>query len=323
MSLFLFHGPDVYSHREKLKFWRREFEKKHGGDTNIALLDGKTTTASEIMQICGSLPFLGEKRLTIVKDFLRDAKDEERHALADDLEKIPDFCVLIFSESEAPDKRLVLYKKLLKLGEAMEFTAPAGSKLTAWIEKTVEKLGGTISREAVLLLTQHHASDLYRLENNIAKLAGYADNREITKADIELLLDMRLETSIFRLTDSIGQKNSAAALQTLHHLIDSGEELHGILSMIMRQFRIIAGIGSLLQEGASREAMISKLKVHPFVVSNTIPQAKNFSPEQLARAYDLLVDIDTKLKSGGIKILTGDSREFVLAMDRLVLALAR
>jgi hypothetical protein len=43
--------------------------------------------------------------------------------------------------------------------------------------------------------------------------------------------------------------------------------------------------------------------------------------DQLRRAYELLIDMDTKLKSGGIKVLAGDNREFVLALDRLVVQL--
>ena len=39
--IFLFFGDDVYSHREKIAFWRSEFEKRHGGDMNIEILAGK------------------------------------------------------------------------------------------------------------------------------------------------------------------------------------------------------------------------------------------------------------------------------------------
>lgn len=320
MSIFLFFGDDLWTHREKLKFWQAEFEKKYG-DMNISVLYGKETSANEIFQNCAAAPFLSEKRFAMVNDFMNEASAEEQTALTELLEKIPDFCTLVFSESAVPDRRTTLYKKIQKIGKLSEFPALTGSKLLAWIEKTVERRGGAIEKEAVISLSELSNGDLFRLENEIAKLVGYAGERSITKADIELLMDTQLSTSIFRLTDGIGQKNRKVSLETLHQLLDTGEGLHRILYMIMRQFRIITCVKDLAEQGMRRDEITAKLKEHPFVISNTMGQAQNFTKEQLKRAYELLIVIDTKLKSGGIKIFAGDNREFILALDRLVLDL--
>lgn len=323
MAVLLLFGEDTYSQREKLKFWQKEFAKKYDGDTNITTLQGEDTSAQEIFQTCSSLPFLSEKRFTLVKNFLSEAKDEERSKMADLVEKIPDFCTLAFSEMDEIDKRISLYKRIQKIGKIYEFNAVSGSKLLGWIEKTAEKHGGEIEKEAVIFLAEFVGSDLYKLENEIAKLIGYAGERQVTKKDVELLVDAQFATSIFRLTDGIGQKNRKKALETLHQLIESGEDLHRTLYMVMRQLRIILSVKDLASKGMSQGEITSKLKEHPFVISNTITQARNFSFDQLKRAYELLIIMDTKLKSGGIKILAGDNREFVLAMDRLVIDLCK
>lgn len=323
MAVFLFHGADTYSQREKLDFWHDEFQKKYGGDMNVSVLSGKDSTANQIFQNCAAMPFLSEKRLVVVKNFLSDASEEERTALTEMVEGVPDFCVLVFSEMEGFDKRINIYKKLQKIAKVVEFPAIVGSKLLGWIEKRVESGGGKMEKDAVIYLAELVAGDLYKMGNEVAKLVAYAGERPVTKADIDLLVDTQLDTSIFRLTDGVGQKNKKVALDTLHQLIESGEELHGILYMIMRQFRIIMGVKDLMSQGLSRDGIVAKLHEHPFVVSNTMSQAKNFSIEQLKRAYKLLIDIDTRLKSGGIKVLAGDNREFVLALDKLVLDLCR
>lgn len=322
MAVFLFYGDDTYSLEKKLQFWKQEFEKKHGGDMNISIFPGDTL-AGEIFQACCALPFLGEKRLVIVKNFFTEASDEARSGFADLIEQIPDFCVLVFAETAGIDRRLGLFKKLQKFGKLTEFFTVTGGKLLGWIQDEVAARGATIEKDAVITLAELLPADLYRLENEIAKLVSFANGRIINKKDIELLVDVELEASIFKLTDGIGQKNRRVSLQTLHQLIDTGEELHRILYMIMRQFRIILCVKDLLGHGLSRDAIASKIKEHPFVVSNTMMQSKNFSLDQLKRAYELLVDIDTRLKSGGIKVLVGDTREFVLALDRLVLELCR
>lgn len=322
MPIFLFFGDDLYSHSEKLKFWQKEFEKKYGGDMNIAALDGEKCSALDIFQAASSIPFLSEKRLTIVKNFLSEGEENERTACAALLEKIPEFSVLIFSESAgSPDRRTALFKKIQKIGKPMEFPNLTGSKLLAWIEKGVQDRGGKIEAEAAILLTELAGNDLYRLENEIAKLVGFAQDRPVNKSDIELLTDTKFETSIFRFTDGIGQKNEKLSISTLHHLIESGEELHRILSMIMRQFRIILTVKDLIEQGMRQTEITAKVREHPFVISNAAQQARNFTFEQLRRAYELLIEMDTKLKTGGIKVLARDNREFVLALDRLVLEL--
>lgn len=321
MAVFLFHGADTYSQREKLNYWKSEFEKKHGGDMNINIFEGKDAKANEIFQAASSMPFLAEKRLTIVQNFLAEGDADEKSVMADFVEKVPDFSVLVFSETEDVDKRISLYKRIQKNGKVVEFSHMTGGKLLGWIEKEVEKRGGRIEKEAVIFLTELVTGDLYRLENEIAKLVGYAGGRPIAKSDIELLVDTQLATSIFRLTDSIGLKNQKGSLLNLHQLIETGEELHGILYMIMRQFRILTSVKDLVMQKFSRDAIVAKIHEHPFVVSNTMAQCRNFSFDQLKRAYKLLIEIDTKLKSGGIKILAGDNREFVLALDKLVLDL--
>lgn len=322
MAAFLFYGDDVYSLEKKLHFWKQEFEKKHGGDMNTSIFSGDET-ANDIFQACSSLPFLAEKRLVIVKNFFSDGDDEEKSKFADMIEQIPDFCICVVAETAGIDRRISLFKKLQKFGKLTEFESITGGKLLGWIQAQIEERGGDIAKDAVISLAELLPADLYRLENEIEKLVSFAKGRQITKKDIELLVDVELEASIFKLTDGIGQKNLKTSLNTLHQLIDSGEDMHRILYMIMRQFRIILCVKDLLGQGLSKEAIASKLKEHPFVVSNTMTQSRNFSPTQLQKAYDLLIKMDTKLKTGGIKILAGDNRELVLALDRLVLDLCK
>jgi len=321
MAAFLFFGSDVYSQTQKLHFWKTEFEKKHG-ELNISILDGAQVPPGEIISAVNSVPFLGEKRLVIVKNFLSQGDAENHKPLTELLKDIPDFTVLIFSEFGAVDRRLSLYKKLKKEATIEEFAALEGTKLTNWIAGYVTKHGGSIRHDASLLLAQQTEGNLYRLENELRKLVGYTNGeREIGLREVELLVKTSFSTSIFKLTDSIGQKNQRLALKTLHELIDSGDELHGILYMIMRQFRIITGVKDLVDRGLRQDEITSELKEHPYVVKNTMGQARNFSMTQLKRAYKLLREIDTRLKTGGIRIVTGDNREFVLALDTLIVRL--
>ncbi|MEK7528533.1 MAG: DNA polymerase III subunit delta [Patescibacteria group bacterium] len=331
-NIFLFFGADTYSMNEKISFWKSEFIKKHGGDINLDEMDGAVVVSGSLVSILTAVPFLGEKRLVIVRDYMAkyktrgDENDQKKNPALEDqkktaelIEKIPEFCIVVFAERSVPDKRSSLYKRLQKHGTLMEFNPLEGSKLLAWIQRETKKLGVEIEQKAALTLMDLVGGDLFRMGNEIRKLASFADYRAINENDIDLLVDTTLDTSIFKLTDALALKNARQCLGILEQLIESGEDPHMILFMIIRQFRLMIQIKDFASHRVSQNEMISKLGVHPFVVKSTLNQCNAFSFEKLSEMYAHLLDIETKMKTGKIKTLVGDQRELTLALDRLVL----
>ncbi len=319
MACFLFYGEDLYSLRKKVDFWKTEFTKKHGGDTNIETLEGANLTIDQFVSAVTTPPFLGEKRLTIIKNFLREGDKEIQKIVSAHIENCADFCVLVFMEEGAPDQRLSLFKKLQKTGKTEEFTLKSGAALLSALFKLAKEKGAEIEENAAIFLAELTGGNLYRLENEIHKLAHFALNRPITREDVSLLADTTIDTSIFRLTDALGNGNQKLSLQILQRLLDSGEDLHHTLYMIVRQFRIITQVKELAENGLRKAAIAEKIKEHPYVCGLAMAQANNFSFEKLREIYKTLLSMDLKLKTGGIKILTGDPREFVLAITKFII----
>ncbi|MFA5829688.1 MAG: hypothetical protein WC843_04290 [Candidatus Gracilibacteria bacterium] len=135
-NIFLFCGEDTYSAYQKSKHWRDQFEKKYG-DININILDGGDLTAAQLNEVLNSVPFLSEKKLTIVNNFLDEGEDENKKAVAEKLANIPDHNILVFIEEKKPDARMTLYKKLKKVAQVENFNFLVGARLTQWIQKEV------------------------------------------------------------------------------------------------------------------------------------------------------------------------------------------
>lgn len=325
MPIFLFHGDDTYSIKRKADFWKEEFAKKHGGDTNLEIIEGKNLAPENFRSAVTTMPFLGEKRLVIIKNLLSEGDPEIQKKIAEMLSEIPDFCVLLLCEEKPVDQRVSLFKRIQKTGKTEEFPEMSGGALLSWIFKICKKFNVEIDEEAAIFLSELVGGNLYRLENEIHKLAHYLgeSKRPILKKDIELLVDTTLDTSVFRLTDALAGKNPKASLSLLHQLLDSGEDLHRILYMIIRQFRLILQVKDLLNQGQRKHSIAAKMKEKPFVVSIAMGQSSNFSFEKLKEIYERLLKIDIKIKTGGIKITSGDSREFLLEVDKFILDCCR
>lgn len=319
-NVYLFYGEDTYSAHKKMTFWRNEFEKKHGGDMNIQISEGKTVNATDFRSDIQSAPFLADKRLVIVKDFLDKGNKDEQKKIAEILEEeIPDFCVIVFIEYENPDKRSSLYKKINKVGHTEEFKALMGPELMRWIQKRSQEIGLNITPQIANYIGEQAGSDLWNLSNELEKLKTYSAGKAITKDDIDSLVHPNLTTSIFKLTDYLAHRNAKGSLKTLDILLESGEDLVKIIFMIVRHFRILIQVKDLMDRKNSKSDIIGKIKEHPYTISTAMQQSPNFSMDTLREIYDKLLQLDIGMKTGKIKMLADDKKEMILALEKFVL----
>ncbi len=316
-NIYFFYGQDSFSAHEKLSHWRQEFEKKYG-DLNFQIFDGENLTASNISEAFSTVPFLSEKKLIIVKDFLSDGGTEEQKKTGTLLESIPDYCLLVFIENKEPDARTTLFKTLTKLATVVKFPLLSPEQLVDWIQKRTSQKKGIIGKKEASYLAQKVGPDLWQLSLEIEKLNLYSGGRPFAEAMIDSLIVENISTSIFALTDAIAQKNSKKTLEILQRLIQGGEDLMQILYMIARHIRILIHISACLKEGFNQSEITAKLKEHPFTIQNGIKQSKNFDIPQLKKIYESLLSIDIKLKTGKIRISTEDQTELRLALEKSI-----
>lgn len=113
---------------------------------------------------------------------------------------------------------------------------------------------------------------------------------QFPKADIKLF---KIPKNIFAFLDSIRPKRNENVTDFRKALETSDEE--AIFYMLIRQFRLLIGIDSLIDEVKRLENwQINKFK----------KQASFFTQEQLITAYDKLYEIDSNIKTGVYPNLT-------------------
>lgn len=317
-NIFLFYGEDGYSSLQKLKFWKQEFAKKYGEDS-IEEIEGKTLNPADFTTNIQAVPFLSEKRLTIIKDFLSQSYPEEQKQVAEGLDKTIEECIIVFYENEMPDKRTSLFKKISQIGQLEEFFLLSPQELLKWILSEAKIKDIKINTEEAMYLSQHVGQDLWTVSNELEKLKLFANNALVSKEMIDAICIPSLTSSIFKLTDSIAQKDLKQSLKTFEILRESGEDLIRIFFMIARHFRILIQVHEMLEKKESSFSITKKLKQHPFVIQKTSSQSKNFNREKLEKIHKKLLEIDTKTKTGIIKSFKTDNREFELAVEQLII----
>lgn len=317
MILFIY-GQDTYRAIAKLNLIKAKYLDTNLGDTNLNTIDfsHQDLDFNQISQQVLAMPFLAPKRLVIFKNLLRDGSKKLTEFSEKLLSKIPETTILLFFEDGLPDRRSSLFKKLNQPKQAEEFKLLEANQLRSWIKNKTTEYGASIESQAIEKLILYVGNNLWRLDNEIKKLATY--NLQLTTNDIELLVKPSVKSNIFDLVDSLAQKNISQAHQELQKLLQAGENELYILTMIVNQFRNLLIVKDL-SENSNFQIPASKFQVtrlsglHPFVAEKSLRQCRNFTLQELKAIYQILLEYDIKIKSGQI--------EPKLALDLLIVDL--
>ena len=335
--IYLIHGNEEFLRAEALRKLIANLDSPETADLNTTQLDGRTVTLRDLTMSADTVPFLAPRRLVIVEFLLGRlvAKGKKKGSDADKaflsgltsyLEGVPETTDLVFVEQDAVKRGHPVFKALqplLKSKQAavIECDLPRRrreleDRLVGWIEKRVRDKGGSITRDTVHTLIQTVGGNLRLLDQELEKLVTFTEGkRDIRPDDVQLLVTEAAETNIFEMVDAVGQGNGRKAITLLHQLLNQGAHPLYLLSMIVRQYRILLQVKDLIGRGGRRQDIASELKLRDFVVEKMVRQARRYSLPQLEDVYERLLATDVAIKTGQM--------EAVLAIDLLVAELVR
>ena len=149
-------------------------------------------------------------------------------------------------------------------------------------------------------------TNMQDLINEIRKLIEYAgENGKIQKEDIDKLTIKKLESIIFDLTDNLGKKEIAKALEVLENLIYAKEPIQKILITLYNHFKKLYFTKLALKY---HKDIIGSLNLKPnqtFLVNKYKMQAKYFQEKELRDILQSLRDLDYNYKNGIIDLQVG------------------
>lgn len=283
-------------------FLRNSYKKRLqeaivGDDTmNLSRFEGKGTDADELIRLADTMPFFAERRLILVEDsgFFKNASE----ALVQYLPSMPDTTCLVFVESEV-DKRSKLYKKVKSLGYAAEMGRQDAAQLGRWAGGILSKEGKKITGHTMELFLSMAGDDMENIRMELEKLISYTWGREvITDEDVEAVCTVRVSNRIFEMVSAIVSQQTRRAMELYEDLLTLKEPPMRILFLIVRQFNQLLQVKELTEKGLERKTIASRLKLQPFVVGKVIPQARQFSRDQILSYVNLCVEAEEAVKTG-------------------------
>lgn len=304
----LMHGEEEYTKRRGLEQLRKKMLPEGLEDVNESVFDASASEQA-IVEACEAFPFMGEKRLVIVRDHPLVASGRATAAgrspgdegiLAKYLPSIPPTTLLIFYVRGVADGRKRLSQAIGKAGEIAAFAHLDEGELISFIARECEQRGAKIERRAAQRLIDLCGSDLNQLTGEIGKLCAYAPER-VAPADVEAVVIPSLESNVFQFVDSIMGKDAAAALRMLERLRGDGESPIMMLAVMTRAIRQLHQAKLLLDGGQARAQAAKTLGLGGYAAERVLRQAAQLPTAWLLQLQNACVEADFEIKSGALK----------------------
>ena len=296
-QIYLLYGEEAFL---KNSSKTRLNEAIIGDDTlNFARFEGKGLDVDELIRLADTMPFFAERRLILVEDsgFFKSASD----ALVQYLPSMPDTTILLFVETEV-DKRNRLYKKVKDMGYAAELNRQDSAQLARWAGGILTREQKKITKHTMELFLSMAGDDMENIRMELEKLISYTLGREvITDEDVLAVCTVQVTNRIFEMVSAIVNRQPRKAMDLYEDLLTLKEPPMRILFLIARQFNQLLQVKDLMGKGMDKGTIASKLKMQPFVVGKTMPQARQFGREQILSYVEFCVETEEAVKSGRLQ----------------------
>ena len=313
-NIYLLYGREYYLIDNAIKNFKESLNESMI-DFNLDVIDGKEVLLDQLLSSIETLPFMDDKKITIVKDFellkgkRKNFSEGDEKYFIDYIDNISDSTVLVFVVYGEVDKRKKIVKKIQEKGIVFNCDKISDMDLFKWTKRKFESFGTIIENSQVMYFIESQGyreknSDktLSDLENEIIKISSFVDSEnKVTNEIIDRLSQKKIENDIFKLIDYIGEKNSSSAMKILNDMINEGESVLGIFAMISRQFKIVLQVRNLQMDGVSVNEICERLSLRQFVVNKALKQSRNFSQEMIIDMLNFILENDFKIKNGLIK----------------------
>ena len=241
-NLYIFHGEEVYLRDYYLEQMREKLIPDGMESFNLRTLPGKTLTMQQLSESIDAFPMMSQRTLIIVNDYdIFKAPEGDRATLTALFEDLPEYVCLVFLYDTVPYKGDARMKKLTGAikshGQIVQFTRQSQNDLIDWIRRRFKALGhdiDTADAEYLLFL----CGDLMTgLVSEIGKIGHYAQNRRVTRADIDAVAIPVIDAVVFQLGDLLARNSYDKAFSLLNDLLRLQEHPIKILSVLGKHFR--------------------------------------------------------------------------------------
>lgn len=292
--IYFLYGDNDYRIDQRVAELKAQFATKYGAD-NIATVDVNKTAGSELMMQLTAMSLLAQHRMVIVKAFT--SVNENWTLLENNVDYIPDETVVVLTDVKSLSKvrNIVItrtFKKLKSAGAKLEkYDLIKSRDLRLWLADEVKRRAlymDNVAQSKLLQLTAGEENQQARLDIELGKLALL--NKPITADLITEYVEASPDTNAFAIFGAAITGHTERAVELLHQLRDSGEDVNRFLGLLASQELALT---------ASVTGAKVKLSTYQLAQARDLAYELGNSSQQLARLRHItavIAELDGQVK---------------------------
>jgi len=262
-------------------------------------LDGEKTDSSKIMDLFSSQSLFNTSRVIFIKRLYRN-KDRENliPSILEYLEKNAEDNVILWEDQKVSSitKYVKFFKSKNLLEEYNKLTKPS---FTKYVKDLCIEHGINIDNEFITTLSIYSNYNTERVENSIRKLKLLSEDSNISKTNIDSVIEDTLEEDIWKLLDEMNSIQGKPLI-VLERILKQGVDSKYILPMIVRNMRLITLTKYLVDNNHQYGEIASILKIPPFTVRPLVEASNKYDWSKIKNKYEKLCNLDYEIKIGRI-----------------------
>lgn len=311
-SLYLFYGEEKYLMNNCIKKIKKKFGDMLQG-INYIIIDEQSI--NNLTYEIESPAFGYDKKLIVIKNsglFKKDGRKKKETPIQEsiseyinnNMDTINEDVNIIFIEEEA-DKTSV-FDAINKNGIVCKFDELNQMQLIRKLKQICNAYKVNASENVLAYLIECSGTNMQILINEIRKLIEFAgENGTFTKEDVDNLAVKQIDSVIFDLTDNLGNKKIANAMEVLDGLIYQKEPLQKILITLYNHFKKLYLCSIAMKENKDIVTSIGLKPTQTFLVNKYKRQSGCFNSKELEKLLKELVNLDYNSKNGKIDLDIG------------------
>ncbi len=300
-EIYLLLGENEIEKEEYIKKLIYEFSK----DRNVQMINIDLETDEDkglktFVEHCTSASLFGEKKVVILKAN-KSLTKAEKETIIYGISNTSEDTLIVITSNLSPYK----FDKSISLaienrgGEVKTFWKAFESGLPEYVKNMLSKNQIEPSEELIKFLIERNGNNPNGLYEDINYIKNYFQTSAIIKAKdaMEALFLKSGEGDIFTLVSSIIKKEKHKALLTLNDIIEKGENIYALGSLIYKQVEKIINVKKLIEKFSTDEEIAKQLEISTFEVKNIKKLLKTIDQNTLRKLIKLSLLLEKNMRN--------------------------
>lgn len=261
------------------------------------VLYGADVNLNSMLMQCRTLPVYGEWRLILLKE-AQDFKDAEKFCqkFTPSSDKVIVIVVRKPKKDDSKNKKneikAELKKHIQEIGVYFCAKKIYENRLPDWIIQNLSERKLRISPEALFLLIESVGVDLYRLENELQKLAlNLSQGAEIDADMICRYIGISREYNVFELQKAISTRNVKICLQIMRYISENSKDTPFILLVKnLHEYFLKLLLYKQLHTQLPSAELAKTIGVHSFFLKEYQQAARFYTDSSIEEAIQILTE---------------------------------